>query len=140
MKKILLCATHGIGDLIIISPMINLLMKSYAVTLLVNGPLEEEISKVIFAKPFKIYKFNSLNSYGKLKLLYVLNLSRYNYVLPQIDVSKYKFLILSLSLLKIPKFNWQPANMICDILKWQDVYRLICIHTFAEISIYHLIN
>jgi heptosyltransferase-2 len=76
-SKLLVVATHGLGDVIMTVRLVNLILCKYDVSILVTGNVEKEISQAILAKPS--VKFIILNNLGKNKIFKFLRLIRIIY-------------------------------------------------------------
>jgi len=97
--KILLIASHGIGDLIMLIPALKRmeLTSRHSVTILLNSKIEKELYNLVFenhkTKILLIRDFN--NFFSKIKLIKELRKENYDKILAQAGVSRLKVLLLS---------------------------------------------
>ena len=97
--KILLIASHGIGDLIMLIPALKRMefLSRHSVTILLNSKLEKELYDLVFKNlQTKIFlKEDYSNLFTKIKLIKELREENYDKILAQAGVSRLKVLLLS---------------------------------------------
>ena len=102
-NNILIVATHGLGDLVMLLPALNSCdFSNCNVSIILKGNAEKDVlcSVLLKFKP-EIFMYSQHNSlYSKYRFIKKLRLRKYKYIVPQVGVSSKKYMLFMLLLRK----------------------------------------